>query len=130
MAPYLFNKLTMNGIGLSLNLFVLCFKNSNFLCFLRVMLERYSEGGNQRENFPEVEHQLQTPCRYAIHGLQVTQAQVPQGSRGMMYTLSLGYASKHVSGCSPPGPPVSEKGLDVKEGQHTLTQVSCNPCKL
>ena len=57
MAPYLFNKLIMNGIGLSLNLFVLCFRNSNFLCFLRVMLEQYSEvAENQRENFPEVEH--------------------------------------------------------------------------
>ena len=56
MAPCLFNKLIMNGIGLSLNLFVLCFRNSNFFCFLRVMLEWYSEGGNQLENFLEVEH--------------------------------------------------------------------------
>ena len=40
MAPYLFNKLIINGIGLSLNLFVLCFRNSNFLCFLRVMLSQ------------------------------------------------------------------------------------------
>ena len=49
---------------------------SNFLCFLRVMLEQYSEGGNQRETSQKWNIWWQIPYRYAIYGLQVTQAKV------------------------------------------------------
>ena len=110
MAPYLFFKLIMNGIGLSLNLFVLCFMNSNFLYFLRVMLERYSEGGNQRENFPEVEHLMANSLQ--ICNLRSSSNSSSSFARESVYdaypTPSLGYAYRHVSGCSPPGPAVSE----------------------
>ena len=95
----------MNAIiGLSLNLF--CASGTQFSLFPEsyagTVLRRWKPAGKLSRS-GIFDNKLPAD---AIHGLQVTQ--VLQGSWCMMYTPSLGYAYRHVSGCSPPGLPISE----------------------